>query len=94
VTASNNNQTATLASVASSASSTSLFSAGDQVQGRTVFNDSTAVLYVAFAGTASETAYTVQLAAGGFYEFPQPPFAGAVSGIWASANGNARTTQW
>ena len=37
---------------------------------------------------------TVQIAAGGYYEFPQPIFLGQVDGIWASANGNARLTSW
>ena len=86
-------QTATLASVASSATSVTIFAAANGSNGRTVFNDSTAVLYLAFAATASETAYTVQVAAGGYYEVPWN-FDGVISGIWASANGNARTTSW
>jgi hypothetical protein len=86
---------ATLASVPSSATSVTLFAGGGGfVNGRVIYNDSTAVLYVAFAATASETAYTVQVAAGGFYEFPIPMYGGVVSGIWASANGNARLTSW
>jgi hypothetical protein len=91
-------QTAIVASVASSAASVLIFpqvfpSIG-AANGRAVFNDSTAVLYLKFGATASETSYTVQIAAGGYYEFPQPLYAGEVDGIWASANGNARTTAW
>ena len=85
---------ATLANVASSASSVTVFSANGAAKGRTVWNDSTAILYLKFGTTASSTSYTVQLAAGAYYEFPQPVFAGRVDGIWASANGNARTTEW
>ena len=89
-------QTATLANVASSATSVNLFAANtytypaDGNHCRTIFNDSTQVLYVKFGATASATSYTVQIAAGGYYEFPQPLYLGNVDGIWASANGNAR----
>jgi hypothetical protein len=87
-------QAATLANVASSATSVNLFAANGAAQGRAVTNDSTAVLYLKFGTTASATSYTVQLAAGAYYEFPRPTYGGAVDGIWASANGNARTTEW
>lgn len=86
--------TATLANVASSASNVTLFAAAIGTNGRTVYNDSTAVLYLKYGATASNTSYTVQLAAGAYYEFPQPVYAGQVDGIWASANGNARVTSW
>ena len=86
-------QSATLANVASSASSGTIFAATGQAKMRTVYNDSTAVLYLAFTSSAaSSSAYTVQIPAGGYYEFPQPVYSGAVTGIWASANGNARLT--
>lgn len=85
---------ATLANVASSATNVTLFAAAGDTNGRTVYNDSTAVLYLKYGATASATSYTVQLAAGQYYEFPQPVYAGHVDGIWASANGNARLTSW
>lgn len=87
-------QSATLASVASANTNTTVFSAKGTVNGRAVFNDSTAVLYLKFGATASTSSYTVQIAAGGYYEFPQPVYGGQADGIWASANGNARTSQW
>lgn len=86
--------TATPNNVNSSATNVTIFAAKASVVGRTVWNDSTAVLYLKFGATASTTSYTVQLAAGYYYEFPQPTYAGQVDGIWASANGAARTTQW
>jgi len=84
---------ATMANVASSASNVTLFAAA-AANGRAVYNDSTAVLYLKFGGTASATSYTVQVAAGGYYEFPQPLYTGQVDCLWASANGNARVTSW
>jgi len=89
-----NAQTATLANVASSATSVTIFSANSQAVARALWNDSTAVLYLKFGtAAASTTSYTVQLVAGAYYEFTQPLYGGAVTGIWASANGNARTTE-
>lgn len=87
-------QSATLANVASSASSVTVFAASAAVKGRAVYNDSTQVLYLKFGATASTTSYTVQLASGDYFEFPQPLYGGVVDGIWAAANGAARTTEW
>jgi hypothetical protein len=84
---------ATLANVTSSATNVTLFAAA-VANMRTIFNDSTAVLYVKFGATASTTSYTTQIAAGGYYEFPQPLYTGQVDGLWASANGFARVTSW
>lgn len=90
-----NNMTGTLANVASSATSVTIFAANAAARGRAVYNDSTAVLYLKFnSGAASTSSYTVQVAAGGYFEFPQPLYGGVVTGIWAAANGNARTTEW
>lgn len=86
--------TATPANVSSSATNVTLFAADGTTNARTIYNDSTAVLYVKFGATASATSFTVPLAAGAYYEFPQPVYAGQVDGIWASANGAARVTSW
>lgn len=92
--------------VASSATNTTLFDAYPADHGRCIFNDSTAVLYVKFGATASATSYTLQIPAGGYYEFPLGSnslysgqagsgiYTGRVDGIWASANGFARVTSW
>lgn len=87
-------QTATLASVAASTSSVTLFAANyGAAQQRVVQNDSTATLYLKYGATASTTSHTVQIPAGAYYEFPQPMYAGAVTAVWASATGSARTTE-
>lgn len=87
-------QVATLANVASSATSVPLFTPAPIANGRTIWNDSTAVLFVKFGATASATSYTVQIPAQGYFEFPVPVYAGEVDGIWAAANGAARLTSW
>lgn len=87
-------QTPTTANVQSSASSVNIFAATALAAGRTVYNDSTAVLYLLFGSTASTTSYTVQIPSQGYFEFPVTVYCGNVDGIWASANGYARTTSW
>lgn len=84
---------ATLANVASSASNVTLQASNANRRGLMIFNDSTAILYVKFGATATSSSYTVQMAAGAYYEFPSPIYTGIVDGIWASANGNARMTE-
>lgn len=93
-------------SVPSSATNVTLFDAYPADHGRCIFNDSTAVLYVKFGANASTSSYTVQIAAGGYFEFPLGSnslysgqagsgiYTGQVDGVWASANGNARLTSW
>lgn len=84
---------ATTSNVNSSATSVTLLAANPGRVSAYVFNDSTQVLYLKFGATASSTSYTVQIAAGGYYEFPMPIYTGIVDGIWASANGAARITE-
>lgn len=95
--------TAVQTSVAAATSTTELFAAaypdensGNGANGRAVFNDSTATLYLLFGANASTTNYTVQIAAGGYYEFPcaNGMYCGEVDGIWSAANGSARVTAW
>lgn len=88
-------QAATLTNVVSSASSVTLFAANANAKGRTIFNDSTATLYVKFGTTASVTSYTVQMLTNTYFTFPDNViYGGRVDGIWAAANGNARLTEW
>lgn len=86
--------TATLATVAASATSVTLQASNSSRRGLFIVNDSaTATLYVAFAASATTSAYTVKLSAGSYYEVPEPLYTGVVSGIWDVASGNARMTE-
>jgi hypothetical protein len=87
--------TATLTNVSDTATSTALSAANGGRKGWSVFNDSTAALYVNFGATASATAFTVKVAADGYYEMPgDVVYRGAINGIWASdASGAARVTE-
>lgn len=61
----------------------------------TFYNDSVNVVYLALAATASTTAYTVQIPAGGYYELPgsNTVFTGLVTAIALTATGNVRVTE-
>lgn len=86
--------TATLTSVNGTVSSTTLLAANANRLGAIIYNDSTAILYVAYAGTASTTAYTVQVPSQALFELPtQPDYTGIITGVWAAANGAARVTE-
>jgi hypothetical protein len=80
--------TATPTSVASSITSVSLLAANSSRKGTTIWNNSTANLYVELGATASTSAFTARLGAGGYYEIPFT-YTGAISGIWDAANGSA-----
>ena len=79
-------------SVAGSASSVSLLASNANRLGATVFNDSTADLYLKLGATASTTSFTVKMAAGSYFEVPFN-YTGAIDGIWSSATGSARITE-
>lgn len=88
-------QTGTITSPAASATTGVLLAANGARNGFSIFNEGSTVLYVAFAATASVTAYTVQVAVGGSVTFDPATYGGVVSGIWAgSPTGNARVTAW
>ncbi|MFZ5667960.1 MAG: hypothetical protein ACOY4K_00550 [Pseudomonadota bacterium] len=85
--------TATQSNVSGAASSTSLLAANTARKGATIWNDSSAILYVLLGtGTASATVCTVKLIADAYYEVPAG-YTGAIKGIWASATGAARITE-
>ena len=85
--------TATRTSVASLTTTQVLLAANVNRIGASCFNDSTATLYLALGSSGSNTDYTVQIAANGYYEVPYG-FDGAVNGLWSSAVGNVRVTEY
>jgi hypothetical protein len=86
--------TGTITSVNAAASSTQLLASNSSRKAAYFFNDSGATLYLALAGSASTTAYTVQMPANSFFELPTSPvYTGAVFGIWSSATGAVRITE-
>lgn len=87
--------TATPTSVSDTNASTTLLAANSNRVGATIYNDSSALLYVLLgSGTASSTSYTVRVYSNGYYETPQY-YTGQINGIWASDpnDGAARITE-
>lgn len=79
-------------SVAGSATSVSLLASNANRLAATVYNDSTAILYLKLGATASTTSFTAKLYPEDYYEVPAN-YTGAIDGVWASATGSARITE-
>ncbi|MHC5833240.1 MAG: hypothetical protein ACYT04_98950, partial [Nostoc sp.] len=80
--------TSTPTTVASTTSSQVLLAANSTRKGATIWNDSTATLFIEFGATASVSAFIAKLFSSGYYEVPFK-YTGVISGIWSAANGNA-----
>lgn len=78
--------------VVAAAADTQLLAANANRVGATIFNDSTAILYLKFGTGASTTSYTVQIGKNTYYEVPFD-YQGAINGYWSSAAGTARVTE-
>lgn len=84
--------TTAVSSVAGSASSVACLAANSDRVGATVYNDSTADVYVKLGATASATSFTVKLFQDGFFTIPFG-YTGVIDCIWTSATGSARVTE-
>lgn len=83
-----------LTSVASSITSVTLLASRDARKSASVYNESTATLYISLNPVTTLTSYTAQVPPQGLYEVPNPGlYTGAISGLWSLANGFARITE-
>lgn len=85
--------TATAANVPASATVVTLLAANGSRNGAAAYNDSSAILYLKLGSGASATSFTVAMAAGSYYEVPAN-YTGIITGLWASATGAARVTEF
>lgn len=88
--------TGTVSSVNDTATSATLLAGNTSRLGATIFNDSTAALYVLFAsGTASSTNYSVKVLTNGLVTVPAN-YTGIIVGVWATDpnDGGARITEF
>ena len=86
--------TGTESNVAGSATDVTILAANTSRLGFSVYNDSAAILYLLLSNTTSSaTVHTIQIAPGGYFE-KELGYTGAVKGIWASATGSARVTEF
>lgn len=79
--------------VAGSASSVTLLASNANRRGASIYNDSTADLYIKLGATASTSSFIERLGQDERYELPFPAYTGVIDGIWGSATGNARITE-
>ena len=84
---------ATLTTVAGSVISVSLLASNAARRQVFIHNDGNADLRVAFAATATATAYTAIIPKNGQWESVLDSYTGAITGIWTSATGSARITE-
>ncbi|MEH2461138.1 hypothetical protein [Nostoc sp.] len=80
--------TSTSTTVPSTTSNQVILAANPSRKGATIWNASTADLFVEFGQTATTSAFTAKINAGGYYEVPFH-YTGVISGLWSAANGNA-----
>lgn len=86
--------TSTRSSVSGAASDTLLLSSNSSRDGAMIYNDSSATLYLGLGTTAASTTnFTVKMAPETYYEVPYH-FTGEIRGIWSSATGAARVTEF
>jgi hypothetical protein len=94
---------ASFSTVASSASSVTIIANNPKRRGLTITNTSTAILYLNLQGgtATATTAHAIQIPANGSYDLPRfatnhgdECYTGVITGIWASANGQANVTEW
>ena len=81
--------TSVTSSVASSNTNIVLLPSNSSRLGATIYNDSTALLYIKMGVTATTTDFTVKLFPMSYWEVPFG-YTGEIDGIWASVNGHAR----
>ena len=87
--------TGTNTSVADNAASVTILASNTARLGATVYNDSSAILYLLLGSTAASTTnYTCKIASSGYYEVPFG-YTGQLTGIWATdpGDGAARVTE-
>lgn len=85
--------TGTLTSVSLTTSTQVLLASNASRRGFMIYNDSLNMLFVAFAATASTTAFSTKIQPGGAYE-PGIDYTGVISGISSAASGAARITEF
>ncbi len=86
--------TATLTTLASSASSAQLLASTTGRRGLILYNSDANGVYVKYGTTASSTSFTVLIPASGYWEMPVPIYTGRIDAIWiADGSGSLFSTE-
>lgn len=88
--------TATLTNVQSKITSETLVAGNENRTQLTIYNDSTANVFIKLGLGASSTSFSIKIAAGGYFELAggSTVYSGPVSCMWDAANGFARVTEY
>lgn len=84
--------TGTESNVAASATSVTLLAANVGRRGAYIYNDGTLGIYMKYGSTASVTSFTYLIPPQAGWQVDDT-YSGIITGIWASATGNARVTE-
>lgn len=86
--------TGTITSIANSTSSGVALAANANRKGLIIHNDSTTTVFIAFAATSSNSAFTIRLTNQASYIYSAPIiYTGIISSIATATNGNLRITE-
>ncbi len=85
--------TATITTVPAATVDTTLLNANTSRQGASIYNESTATLFLTMGTGASQSKYTVQVGPTGIYEVPFN-YTGQINGIWTASVGQVRVTEY
>ena len=77
----------------SSATNVTLLAANESRKMATIYNNSTAHLYIKYGVTASLNSFTLRISPEDYLELPAPCYLGRIDGFWESVNGNAMVTE-
>lgn len=81
--------------VAAATNSVELKAANRNRRGITIFNESTAYLYIKCGQAATTTDYTVRVDPNGYANFRgNPIYVGLITGTWSAATGAAQVTEF
>lgn len=86
-------EVATVTKIDASQSNTTLLVVNGDRKMATIYNNSTATLFIKYGATASATSFSLKIGAGDYLEFPYPCYTGQIDGFWDALNGNAMITE-
>jgi hypothetical protein len=85
--------TTVVTKIASSTDSQMLLALNEKRKMATIYNNSTAYLYLKYGEGASLDSFSIRLIAGDYLELPPPCYLGRIDGVWADADGSAMVTE-
>lgn len=86
-------QETTVTKIDSSTDNVMLMDENESRKMATIYNDSTAYLYIKYGEDASVDSFTLKIGPGDYLELPSPCYLGRIDGFWSGVNGSAMITE-